>query len=206
MAEEQAMQPVEKRDINLGNWISRAWDLVTAELGAFIILGFIWLIVVGVTSGTVIGEFLVMGPLTVGLFLVIFEKMRCKDVKIGDIAKGFNYFVAAVLADILVWVFIGVGLMFCIIPGLIVAAFYLFTPAFIADKNLDFWEAMEASRKLAKDHLFEMIIFAIILGLINVVGALVCVVGLIFTIPLTKAAIAIAYDDLVGLEQNESEG
>ncbi len=197
------MQAVEKKDINIGNWISRAWDLITDDLGTFVILGFIWLIIVGVTCGTVVGEFLVMGPLTVGLFLVIFERLRGKEANIGDIAKGFNFFVAAVLANILVWVFIGFGFLFCIIPAFIIGALYIFTPAFIADKNLDFWEAMEASRKVAKEHLFEMIVFTIILGIINIAGLLVCVVGLIFTIPLTKAAIAIAYDDLVGLEKSD---
>ncbi len=205
MADEQAVQAVERKEINLGNWISRAWDLITDDLGAFAILGLIWVIIVGVTSSTVVGGFLVMGPLTVGLFLVTFDKMRGKSVNIGDIAKGFNFFVAAVLADILIWVFVGIGFAFCIIPAFIIAGLYIFTPAFIADKNLDFWQAMEASRKLAKDHLFEMILFAIILGLINFVGFMLCFVGLIFTIPLTKAAIAIAYDDLVGIEKIEEE-
>jgi uncharacterized membrane protein len=205
MADEQAVQATEKKEINLGNWISRAWDLLTDDLGAFVILGFIWSIIVGVASGTVIGVFLVLGPLTVGLFIVVFDKIRGKSVNIGDIAKGFHFFVASVLASILVLVFWGFGFMFCVIPAFIVAGLYIFTLPFIADKKLDFWEAMEASRKLAKDHLFEMILFSIILGLINFAGLLLCVVGLVFTIPLTVAAISIAYDDLVGIEKIEEE-
>lgn len=201
MAENEAVQSAEKKDINIGNWISRAWDMVTEDLGSFIILGLIYSVIIGVTSGTVIGEFLVIGPLSVGFFFVIFEKIRGKDINIGDIAKGFNFFVAAVLSNILISIFTGIGFVFCIIPGIIIAALYLFAPAFIVEKKLDFWEAMEASRKLVKDHLFEMILFSIILGIINFVGALVCVVGLLFTIPLTFAAMAIAYDDLVGVER-----
>ena len=80
-------------------------------------------------------------------------------------------------------------------------ALYIFTPAFIAEKNLDFWEAMEASRNLAKEHLFEMVLFVIILGLINIAGFLLCGVGLLFTLPLTYAATAIGYDELVGIEK-----
>ena len=203
MAEKTIEKSAEKKQVNLGNWISRAWDMVTADLGSFIILGLIYVVIIGVTSGTVIGELFVIGPLSVGFFFVIFEKMRGKDINIGDIAKGFNFFIAAVLSNILITLFVAIGIVLCIIPGAIVAALYLFTPAFIGEKNLDFWEAMEASRKVVMDYLFELIIFVIILGLINAVGALLCGIGLIFTVPLSFAAMAIAYDDLVGLEKSD---
>ncbi|MBN1482436.1 hypothetical protein EH223_10385 [candidate division KSB1 bacterium] len=200
MAEEKS---AEKKQVNLGNWISRAWDMVTVDIGNFIILGLIYVVVIAITSGTVIGELFVIGPLSVGFFFVVFEKIRGKDVNIGDITKGFNYFVAAVLSNILVSFFVIIGFIFCIIPGFIIAALYLFTPAFIVEKNLDFWEAMEASRKLVMNHLFEIVIFALILGLINFVGLLLCGIGVIFTVPLTFAAMGIAYDDLVGIEKSE---
>ncbi|RQW08635.1 hypothetical protein EH222_05440, partial [candidate division KSB1 bacterium] len=58
----------EKKQVSLGNWMSRAWDLVTADLGSFIILGLIYVGVIAVASGTVVGEFLLIGPLSVGLF------------------------------------------------------------------------------------------------------------------------------------------
>jgi uncharacterized membrane protein len=203
MAEEK--QQVEKKQINLGNWISRAWDMVTADLGSFIILGLIYVVIIAVTSGTVIGQFLVIGPLSVGLFYVIFEKMRGKDINVGDIAKGFNYFIAAVLSNILISLFAAIGFVLCIIPGIIVVALYIFAPAFIVEKKHDFWEAMEASRKVVMEHLFELILFAIILGAINFVGALACGIGVIFTVPLSFAAMAIAYDDLVGIEEPEEK-
>lgn len=203
MAEKQAEQAVERQQVNMGDWISRAWDMVTADLGPFIILGLIYLVIVGVTSSLVIVEFVVLGPLAVGFFLVVFEKIRGREVNIGDIAKGFNYFVPAVLSNILITVFTVIGFVFCIIPGFIIAALYLFTPAFILEQKLDFWEAMEASRKVVMQHLFELIIFVIILGLINLVGALLCGIGLVFTIPLTFAAMGLAYDDLVGIEKTE---
>ncbi len=201
MAESKKNTEASKAQINLGSWISRGWDMISADLGSFILLGLIYVAIIGIASSTVIGEFLVIGPLQVGLFIVIFSKMRGNPVNIGDIAKGFNFFVAAVLSNILIGVFSTIGFLLCIIPGIIVVALYIFTPAFIAEKNLDFWEAMEASRNLAKEHLFEMVLFVIILGLINIAGFLLCGVGLLFTLPLTYAATAIGYDELVGIEK-----
>lgn len=200
MAEsDDAVVQVENK-INIGNWISRAWDMVTADLGAFLILGLIYVAIIAVTSSTVIGELFVIGPLTVGFFYVVFQKIRGAEINVGDIAKGFNFFIAAVLANILVGIFTAIGFVLCIIPGFIITALYVFTMPFILEKNYDFWQAMEASRKAVTPHLFEMIIFIILLALINLVGAIICGIGLIFTVPLTLAATAIAYQDLIGLE------
>ncbi|MBN1561983.1 hypothetical protein JW998_17150 [candidate division KSB1 bacterium] len=205
MAEEQVMTTDKKKQVNLGDWISRAWDMVIADIGSFIILGLIYIAIIAITSGTVIGEFFFIGPLSVGFFFVIFEKMRGKDINIGDITKGFSFFIAAILSNILIALFIAVGLIFCIIPGLIIAALYIFTPAFIVEKKLDFWQAMEASRKVVMNHLLEMVIFTLILGLINFAGLLLCGIGLLFTVPLSFAAMAIAYDDLVGIERSDGK-
>ncbi|MBN1465477.1 hypothetical protein JXA02_06935, partial [candidate division KSB1 bacterium] len=128
-----------------------------------------------------------------------------KDINIGDIAKGFSFFIAAVLSNILITLFAAVGFIFCIIPGVIIWALYILAPAFIVEKKHDFWQAMEASRKVVMEHLFEMIVFAIVLGAVNLVGALLCGIGLIFTVPLSFAAMAIAYDDLVGIERSDGQ-
>lgn len=196
---------VKTKQANVGSWFSRAWEIVSADLTTFILLGLIYLAIIGVASSTVIGGFIVDGPLTVGFFIIVFNKMRGKVINIGDIAKGFDYFIAAMLSSILISVFTAIGFVFCIIPGFIVAASYVLTPAFIAEKKLDFWEAMEASRKAALGHVFELSIFILLIFLVNIVGFLCCLVGLLVTIPLTFVATAIAYDDLVGINREKPQ-
>jgi hypothetical protein len=194
---------VKTTQANVGSWFSRAWQIVSADLTTFILLGLIYIAIIGVASSTVIGGIIVEGPLTVGFFIIIFNKLRGKPINIGDIAKGFDYFVAAMLSSILISAFTAIGIVFCIIPGIIVAAFYVLTPAFIAEKNLDFWEAMEAARKVASAHIFELSIFILLIFLVNIIGFLLCLVGLLVTLPLTFVATAIAYDDLVGINREE---
>ncbi len=186
--------------VNMGKWISQGWDLIFSDIGFYLMLGIIYLAVVIVASGTGIGGFIVDGPLRVGLFYVLFQRMRGLPATIGDIGKGFNFLIAAVIANILIDVFVLVGFVFFIIPGIILTALYLFTFAFIVEKNLDFWAAMEASRKVIKNHLFEMSTFVILLTIIMLIGILACLVGVLVTTPLCFAAIAFAYKDLVGLE------
>jgi len=193
-------KPAEK-SVNMGRWISQGWDLIFSDIGPVLLLTLIYLVVLVAASSTIVGWFIVTGPLTVGFFYVIFEKRRGNPIKIGDIGAGFNLFVAAALSNILISILVSIGLAVCIIPGILLAALYLFTPAFIADQKLDFWEAMEASRKLVMPHIFEMSIFVLLLALINLVGLLLCGVGIFISIPLSFAAVAVAYDDLVGLKK-----
>jgi hypothetical protein len=73
---------------------------------------------------------------------------------------------------------------------------WIFSSLLIVDRQLDFWPAMELSRKVTARHLLPMIGLAILGWLILVAGALALCVGLLFTVPLFFAMITIAYDDL----------
>jgi membrane-anchored glycerophosphoryl diester phosphodiesterase (GDPDase) len=89
------------------------------------------------------------------------------------------------------------------IIGLIVAIYlsvsYVFAVPLIIGKKLAFWPAMEASRRLIAKEWFAMFVFIVVLGLLNLVGALVLLIGLLITVPLSACAIAAAYESIVGL-------
>jgi uncharacterized membrane protein len=185
--------------VNVGKWISEGWNLVFSELGFYLLLAIIYVVVIAIASSTAIGGFIVAGPLEAGIFYILFQKMRGVPASIGDIGKGFEFLVASILANILIGVFVAIGFVFCIIPGIILSAVYLFTFAFIIEKEMDFWAAMEASRNVIKKHLFEMSIFVVLMGIILLIGVLACGVGVFIAIPVCFAAIAFAYKDLVGI-------
>jgi len=44
-------------------------------------------------------------------------------------------------------------------------------------------------------------LFLILMALVNILGALCCIVGLLVSIPVTFAAITVAYKEIVGFEQ-----
>lgn len=192
---------VVKKSVSVSDWFHKGWDLFSSDMGTFIVMGLIYLVIVLVTSSSVVGEFLFLGPLQVGIFLAFFKKIRGESVRIGDIGQGFTYFVAAVISSILISIFTFVGFLLCIIPGIIVVALYMFTPAFIAEQNLDFWSAMEASRNTIKNYLLELVLLTLILFLLNLLGTLALGIGLIFTLPLSFAIIAVAFDDIVGIQK-----
>ncbi len=186
--------------INIAKWVNEGWDLVFANFWEFIIISIIYVVVIFAASSTILLKFLFAGPLTVGIYYVIFQKMRGKPMQIGDISRGFNFFVAAVLADLLISVFVWIGFIFLIIPGIVLSAMYMFAFPLILEKNLDFWQAMETSRKVVQKNLFEFSVFMFLMYVFLFIGILLFGVGFLIALPITFAATAAAYRDVFGLE------
>ncbi len=184
--------------INMGRWISEGWNLVNQDLGFFAVLTLVFLIITIVAGSTVLGLVL-LGPLQAGYFYILLQKLQGRPAAIGDIGRGFDVFIPAMLMGILVGAFEAIGFMLCILPGFIVMAWYLFAPAFVMDKRMDFWQAMEASRTLVQKYLFEFVLFILVQIIIILLGLLCCVIGVLVALPVCMAATACAYRDLVGL-------
>ena len=62
--------------------------------------------------------------------------------------KGFNRALPILLLAIVSGLLIGIATLCFILPGIYLAIAYMFALPLLLDKNLDFWPAMETSRKL----------------------------------------------------------
>jgi uncharacterized membrane protein len=178
-----------------GRWISAGWNMVTADLGNYALVTLIFVLVNSVAS------IVTQGPLQVGFHLHCMKRLFNRKYEIGDLFKGFDFFLPSFVAALLIGCFVFVGSLLCIIPGLVVASMYKFTYLFILDKRMDFWPAMEASHAVVKNDYLGFTIFLLAMAGINILGALCCFVGLLVTIPMSIAAITIAYQEIVGFDQ-----
>jgi uncharacterized membrane protein len=177
-------------------WISAGWNMVTADMGNYALVGLVFVLVNSIAS------IVTQGPLQVGLHRFCAKKLYNRGAEIGDLFKGFDYFLAAFVASLIIGVFIFVGSLLCVIPGLVVASMYKFTYLFIMDKRMDFWPAMEASHSVVKNDYFGFTMFLLAMVGINILGFLCCIVGMLVTLPMTIAAITVAYQEIVGFEQS----
>jgi uncharacterized membrane protein len=188
--------------VNIGEYLGRGWDLLQPKLGIF--AGYVLVLfgiglalsfvpfVVGLIVNTIISP-----PLYAGLFIVAHKLILEEPVEFGDFFKGFEkfgVFLAAVLVPSLLTF---LGTLLCIIPGIYLGIAYSFTLLFIIDQGLEFWPAMENSRKLVTRNFFPMFGFVLLLVLINLGGAILCGLGLLLTVPLTYCAMTVAYMDIV---------
>jgi len=91
-----------------------------------------------------------------------------------------------------------VGGLLILPPAIYLGVSWLFSPLLIVDKRLDFWPAMELSRKVAAKNFLGVFALLLICGLIAMGGALALCVGLFFAVPVAFGAIAITYEELFG--------
>ena len=87
-------------------------------------------------------------------------------------------------------------LLVCAIPAIYLSVSWKFTLPLIIDQEMDFWTAMKTSRKQVGRHWWHVFGLLVLIGLLNVVGVLLCCVGLLFTIPVGIAALMFAYETI----------
>ena len=188
--------PPDAVTVQTGKWIGEAWGMVKSDLGTFIVAG----LLVAIVGGAV--PVILQGAMIAGFHIFIATRLLRGKAEIGDLFKGFNYFVPALVASLLISIFVTVGIALCILPGLVVAAGLMFSYLFIIDKRMDFWPAMQASWALVSKNFAGFTLFWLALAGLQILGVLACIVGVFITIPIMYTAITIAYRDLVGFEPN----
>ncbi|MCP2264193.1 hypothetical protein ACFQHV_20120 [Promicromonospora thailandica] len=109
-----------------------------------------------------------------------------------------NSFGMVVLAALLLLAASFVGVLLCGVGLIAVAIFSVFTYHNVVDRNLNAWEAFTTSfRQVGQNFGAVFLLELAVLG-INIVGTLVCLIGLLVTIPLTTIAVAYAFRRLTG--------
>jgi hypothetical protein len=142
---------------------------------------------------------LVYGPLIGGLALYYLKKIRCEPVNIEAAFSGFSHrFLHLFLAGFVTWMLTTVGFICFILPGVYLIVAWWFTLILVMDKGLDFWPAMELSRKVITRHWWKFLGFWLVVLLLNVLGLVCLVVGFFLTAPLAMIAVAYAYEDIFG--------
>ncbi len=191
-----ALIPVWTPPVNVqvaaGHWIGAGWEVVKADLGMYVVAALIFFVLSGVP--------LIQGALIAGFHIYTMKKIAGRRADFADLFKGFNFFIPTLVASLLIGAFTFLGTLLCIIPGLVVAAALKFTYLFIVDKKMDFWPAMQASHAIVKQDYFGFTMFLVLAFLVNVLGFLCLIVGLLVTVPLTFAAITVAYKEIVGFD------
>lgn len=75
---------------------------------------------------------------------------------------------------------------------------WLFAPLLILDKGMEFWDAMQLSRRVAYRHPWGFSWFLLVASVVAVSGLLLCGVGIVVTFPLGIQMLALAYQRQYG--------
>ena len=190
--------------IRPGSYLKAGWELFKQNAFGFIGFSVVTLIVIFALSAKAgLGQVLVYiigPPLWSGFLIVAMKLLLNQATEVNDFTKGFKFVLPLLLYSVVSSVFISIGFVLLILPGIYLVVGYLFTTWLIVDRKLDFWPAMELSRKTVHKHWFEVFGFFLVLCLINFGGLLLLGFGMLVTIPWTMCTLTVAYKDVFGIQ------
>jgi len=152
--------------VQVGRCLALSWKLLTANFGLLFAATFlVWMI------GTVCGllpfgglfYWIFRGVFYGALYLIFLNRIRGRPASVGDVFDGFKTaFAQLVLVGLISSLLTGIGFVCClVIPGLYLYVAWTFSVPLVSDRQMEFWSAMELSRKVVTRVWFE--IFALVL-------------------------------------------
>jgi hypothetical protein len=191
-------EEVLRRDYRLiiGDCFSRAWRTLTENFWPIVGVSALVGLILFFTNMVYVGIILT-GPLVGGLYMYYLKSIRGERATMEDAFSGFTLaFVQLMLASIVSGLLTCLGVLAFVLPGIYLAVAWSLTYPIVIDKRIGFWEAMEVSRKVVSRHWWTMLLLWIVIGLVNIVGALCCGVGMFVAAPLGMLALMYAYEDI----------
>ncbi len=170
-------------------FIGQAWELVKPHwlpLSAMCVLTFL----IGCVPCAM---FVIGGAIYVGVSRAVLGLIAGKPPTVGMMFEGFDRFGQAFLANLVVGLLVGIGTLFFIVPGIILAIMWMFVSFVLAETNLDFWPAMEHSANLTAGYRWELFCLLLACFVVYVLGLLACGVGVFVAVPVIVVAIGLAY-------------
>jgi uncharacterized membrane protein len=145
---------------------------------------------------------LVLPVIKYGADLLYLRGIRDEKMELAELFTGFkkNY-LNIILAHLLHIAVIGIGFVFLIIPGIILACRLVFIPYLVMDKNLEPVAAMEKSWDMTRGHGWTVFGMALLAIPVFIAGLLCFLVGAFIAVMWISAAFATLYHAL-DLEEN----
>jgi uncharacterized membrane protein len=180
----------------------RSWTLLKANFWVLVGVTFLICIVFACLAQVEKGGLFFIGVLfnravSAGLLYYFLLKIRGQPATIGDAFAGFTRaFLPLVVIGIVVSVFVSLGVLCLILPGIYLAVAYSFSSALAVDKRLGFWEAMEGSRKVITGNWWRVLGLLLLTIPFILLGVAALGVGIFVAMPLCVGAFVYAYEDL----------
>jgi hypothetical protein len=187
-------------DFSIGQCIGRGWELVMSHFWLTVGATFIIILVTTAVGAVPFGGLLLNYVFWAGLDWMFLKQIRGERAELGDSFAGFSLaFVPLMLFSLVGQLLVSVGLLLCLLPGIyLMVAWLIFGGLLIIDKKLDFWPAMELSRKVVTRHWWKVFGLMLVCLLLMIVGLLVCCVGVFIAMPVVTAATVYAYEEIFG--------
>jgi len=140
--------------------------------------------------------------LSLGFTKLMLLLVQDAPVSVADMFNNFRIFFSYFVASFIYGLAVSLGLLLLVLPGIWIAIRFQFFPYFIIENGDSSFTALQKSFNLSQDLLLELFVFGVAVVFLNLIGALLFGIGIIFTYPLTTMATAVIYRSLI--EESET--
>ena len=140
--------------------------------------------------------FVVNSILSLGVIAIVLKFVKNEKPTIQDLVSKKHLFSKYIFSNILVSILTIIGFLFFIIPGIVLAVRMQFYVYFIVEEEVGPIDAIKKSWNLTKGSFWNIFFFGLLAGVVQILGALALLVGLIFTTPTMWVAWAVVYEKL----------
>ncbi len=141
---------------------------------------------------------------TIGQFRVALAAARDEPVEFGTFFSGMDRLLPGLIAVFIIYVGVFVGMIFLIIPGIIVALGWSLAYPLLADTKLSATEVLSESWSATKGHRMGLVLFGFAACGVVFLGVLALVVGIFVAIPVLMIAFAEIYMCITGRRNSAS--
>jgi len=214
--------------LDIGGCITRSWELVKSHFWPVIGITFLVMVVIiginqllGLLTRPAINDMIYHQRFSVGAILVLcgvsilstpiytilmagiysyyLKLIRGESVGFGAAFSGFGPAIGQlVILGLVTSVLSLLAFCFCVLPGIYLSIAWAFAIPLVIDRGMNFWDALELSRKVVSKHWFLVFAFLLVIGLVTACGIIGCCVGIFVTIPIGWVALMYAYEDIFG--------
>jgi uncharacterized membrane protein len=197
-------EPIQIPDVNIGDYFKAGWEIFkkypAGFLGYTLLLMVIYYVLHPLPRIGGLAAFALTVPLHAGYFVVSAKLLKNQVPDFIDFFSGYNFLLQLVVLGVVSEVLVIIGTILLIVPGIYFLVGYTFALMFVVDRGLDFWPAMETSRRSVQTRWFKTCFLLLLLLLLNLAGMLIIVVGLMITVPLSHCILTAAYHDIFGIK------
>lgn len=139
-------------------------------------------------------------PLMAGLYMISIKRSVGAPIRAEQVVKYYDKAVPLFITTFLMYLFILIGLVLFILPGIYLMLAFSFALPLVVEKDMTPMQALNTSRKVLTRKWFSFAGLSFMCMLTVLVGALALLIGLIWALPVASLAFAMAYRNIVGVE------
>jgi uncharacterized membrane protein len=149
---------------------------------------------------------LLRGPVEYGVKYVYLRAAREQSIELRHMLEAFRNYANVILANFLVALIVGIGLLMFVVPGIVFACKLAFTPYLVVDARMGAWDALQESWRMTTGYAWRIFCVGLLAIPICFVGLLLFGVGIVFAIMWVRITFASIYDAVDELEAPEGQG